>query len=33
MIGEHTTTDNKPVSDAAKQWDGWGTALKPAHED
>ena len=20
------------VSDAAKQWDGWGTALKPAHE-
>lgn len=21
-----------PVTDAAKQWDGWGTALKPAHE-
>ncbi len=21
-----------PGSDAAKQWDGWGTALKPAHE-
>jgi site-specific DNA-methyltransferase (adenine-specific) len=21
-----------PSSDAAKQWDGWGTALKPAHE-
>lgn len=21
-----------PVSDAAKQWNGWGTALKPAHE-
>lgn len=21
-----------PASDAAKQWDGWGTALKPAHE-
>lgn len=22
-----------PATDAAKQWDGWGTALKPAHED
>lgn len=21
-----------PVTDGAKQWDGWGTALKPAHE-
>ena len=21
-----------PETDAAKQWDGWGTALKPAHE-
>lgn len=21
-----------PVTDAAKQWSGWGTALKPAHE-
>jgi len=21
-----------PVTDEAKQWDGWGTALKPAHE-
>jgi site-specific DNA-methyltransferase (adenine-specific) len=21
-----------PASDAAKQWDGWGSALKPAHE-
>ncbi len=21
-----------PASDAARQWDGWGTALKPAHE-
>lgn len=21
-----------PASDEAKQWDGWGTALKPAHE-
>jgi site-specific DNA-methyltransferase (adenine-specific) len=23
---------NKPVTSAAKQWDGWGTALKPALE-
>ena len=23
---------NKPASDQAKQWDGWGTALKPASE-
>jgi site-specific DNA-methyltransferase (adenine-specific) len=23
---------SKPASDAAKQWDGWGTALKPAWE-
>lgn len=22
----------KPATDAAKQWQGWGTALKPAHE-
>lgn len=22
----------EPVTDAARQWDGWGTALKPAHE-
>jgi site-specific DNA-methyltransferase (adenine-specific) len=22
----------EPETDAAKQWDGWGTALKPAHE-
>ncbi len=21
-----------PITDAAKQWDGWGTALKPSHE-
>lgn len=28
------TVDNAgtPVTDAAKQWDGWGTALKPAFE-
>jgi site-specific DNA-methyltransferase (adenine-specific) len=23
---------SKPVTDDAKSWDGWGTALKPAHE-
>jgi site-specific DNA-methyltransferase (adenine-specific) len=23
---------HEPVTDAAKQWSGWGTALKPAHE-
>lgn len=27
---EHPIT--APATDAAKQWDGWGTALKPAHE-
>ena len=25
-------TDSQPLTDAAKQWSGWGTALKPAHE-
>jgi len=24
--------DNGPQTDAARQWSGWGTALKPAHE-
>jgi site-specific DNA-methyltransferase (adenine-specific) len=28
--GEQTIT--APATDAAKQWSGWGTALKPAHE-
>jgi len=23
---------HKPITDDAKKWDGWGTALKPAHE-
>lgn len=27
-----TRTTTLPSTDAAKQWDGWGTALKPAHE-
>ena len=24
--------ESQPSTDAAKEWDGWGTALKPAHE-
>ena len=27
-----TVEITQPSTDAAKQWDGWGTALKPAHE-
>lgn len=30
--GYHETLDNNPVTDEAKEWDGWGTALKPAQE-
>jgi site-specific DNA-methyltransferase (adenine-specific) len=26
------TDISEPVTDAARQWQGWGTALKPAHE-
>ena len=26
------TTKHEPMSDEAKQWEGWGTALKPAYE-
>jgi DNA modification methylase len=29
--GEKITNDN-PATDAAREWDGWGTALKPAYE-
>lgn len=29
---ERFDTVTAPATDAAKQWDGWGTALKPAHE-
>jgi DNA modification methylase len=25
-------TSNEPITDAARQWNGWGTALKPSHE-
>ena len=28
----HMTVGDEPVTDAAKQWRGWGTALKPAWE-
>ena len=30
FAGEYNIT--APATDAAKQWQGWGTALKPAHE-
>lgn len=30
--GYHEKAGNFPVTDEAKQWEGWGTALKPAHE-
>lgn len=27
-----TALVNEPITDAAREWEGWGTALKPAHE-
>jgi site-specific DNA-methyltransferase (adenine-specific) len=30
--GENAGLITAPATEAAKQWDGWGTALKPAHE-
>lgn len=38
VVGEYEgervkSTITAPATDAAKQWDGWGTALKPAIED
>ena len=30
--GSRKTTTDPPATEAAAQWDGWGTALKPAHE-
>ena len=30
--GYHEVAGNIPVTEEAKQWEGWGTALKPAHE-
>jgi len=32
MDRQATIPDNKPITNEAKQWDGWGTALKPANE-
>ena len=29
---DHMTVSDEPASEAARQWEGWGTALKPAHE-
>lgn len=31
-LGYHECAGNDPITDAAKQWQGWGTALKPAWE-
>ena len=31
-VGQTIIRDSMPATDAAKQWQGWGTALKPAHE-
>jgi site-specific DNA-methyltransferase (adenine-specific) len=30
--GKHGAASEPPVTTAARQWAGWGTALKPAHE-
>ena len=30
--GERSIQITAPATDAARQWDGWGTALKPSHE-
>jgi len=30
--GYHEVDGPEPITDLAKKWDGWGTALKPAHE-
>jgi site-specific DNA-methyltransferase (adenine-specific) len=30
--GYHEVASNNPITDLAKQWYGWGTALKPAYE-
>lgn len=32
IMGDGNRDVTAPATDAAKQWDGWGTALKPAHE-
>ena len=32
ISAKHNVTITAPSTDLAKQWQGWGTALKPAHE-
>jgi hypothetical protein len=32
VVGEGSRAVNNPVTEAAQQWQGWGTALKPANE-
>ena len=32
-LGYHEVDGHIPVSEEAKAWEGWGTALKPSHED
>ena len=32
VAGNVEIRDTTPATDAARQWQGWGTALKPAHE-
>ena len=32
IMGDGTRDITAPATDAAKQWQGWGTALKPGHE-
>lgn len=31
-VGYHEKSGDTPATDAAQQWEGWGTALKPSHE-
>ena len=31
-VGQNSNLITAPATPAAKQWEGWGTALKPAHE-
>lgn len=31
-VGYHELDDNNPITEDAKKWDGWNTALKPANE-
>lgn len=33
QYSSHGTLDLEPTTEEAKQWEGWGTALKPAMED